>query len=78
MLRIRDYTRLIAGTKFDGFDIETCPDCGKSGLREEVNGKVWFTHKETVGFDSQGNPVMLWETCPPLFPKTTLEQNSRA
>ena len=73
MLRIRDYTKLPAGTKFEVFDIETCSECGKTGLVEEVNGKKWFTHAETVGFDDQGNPVMFWKTCPPLVPKTSPE-----
>src|SRR5712691_9983905 len=71
VLRVRDYTLLTPGTKFNGGDIQTCEHCGKPGLLEEVNGKKWFTHSETVGFDSRGNPVMLWETCPPLVPRTT-------
>ena len=73
MLRVRDYTRLSPGTQFNGGDIQTCDHCGKAGLLEVVEGKKWFTHSETVGFDSHGHPIMRWETCPPLTPKINPE-----
>jgi proline racemase len=73
MLRVRDYTRLSPGTKFGGSYTQACEHCGKNGLVEEVNGKKWFTHSETIGFDSHGDPVMAWETCPPLAARKTLE-----
>jgi hypothetical protein len=73
MLRIRDYTRLSVGALFEGNKIVACDHCGKPALLEESNGKKWFTHSDTVGFDSDGEPVMLWVSCPPLAPKTTPE-----
>jgi hypothetical protein len=74
MLRVRDYTRLTPGTKLEnGGEIQTCDHCGEPGLLEEVTGKKWFTHSETIGFDFSGNPIVNWKSCPPLFPKTTSE-----
>jgi len=69
MLRVRDYTRLPVGTAFDGFEIRACTECRKPGLFEVTDGKEWFTHSETVGFDDRGNPVVEWQMCPALFPK---------
>jgi hypothetical protein len=69
MLRIRDYTRLTIGSKFDGREIVVCDHCKKPALLDDVNGKKWFTHSETIGFDDVGNPIMDWETCPLLVPK---------
>jgi hypothetical protein len=71
MLRARDYTRLAPGTKLESGDIQTCDHCGKPGLVEEADGKKWFTHSETVGFDSHGNPIMRWDMCPPVAPRAT-------
>jgi proline racemase len=69
MLRIRDYTRLSVGTAFEGRKIVACDHCGKPAILDDVDGKKWFTHSETIGFDSSGNPIMDWKTCPPLVPK---------
>jgi hypothetical protein len=69
MLRIRDYTRLSVGDKFEKQDMVACDHCKKPALLEETNGKKIFTHSETIGFDDKGDPVMNWTTCPPLFPQ---------
>jgi hypothetical protein len=68
MLRVRDYTRLSVGTRFEGRDIVACDHCGKPALLDEVEGKKWFTHSETLGFDNGGNPIMDWKSCPPIVP----------
>lgn len=72
MLRIRDYTRLAIGAKFDDREIVVCDHCGKPALLDDVYGKKWFTHSETIGFDDAGNPIMDWKTCPTLVAKKPL------
>jgi len=78
VLRVRDYTRLSPGDKFEGQDIAVCDHCGKPALLEEVEGKKWFTHSETIGFDDAGQPIMEWKTCPSLIPEKTPEQATYA
>jgi hypothetical protein len=69
-MKVNDYTRLQIGEKIDNGEIQICPHCGKNGLAEQVNGKMFFTHFQAVGFnDSSGQPEMKWEWCP--HPATT-------
>ena len=65
MLLTKDFTKLAVGTKSQGREIQACPYCGKSGLLEEVYGKKFFTHSETVGVNDNNNPEIRWEMCPP-------------
>lgn len=67
-MRVNDYTELEVGAKIDNGEIQTCPHCGKNGLAEEVNGKMFFTHFQAVGFDDVGLPEMKWEWCPQPSP----------
>jgi hypothetical protein len=77
MLRVKEYTHFAAGTKLEnGGEIHTCPHCDRSALLEEVDGRKWFTHSETVGFDSKGNPTLKWETCPPPFSENSSRMKS--
>jgi hypothetical protein len=63
-MRVNDYTLLEVGAKIDNGEIQLCPHCGKKGLAEEVNGMMFFTHFQAVGFNDSGLPEMKWEWCP--------------
>lgn len=69
-MKVNDYTRLQIGETVDNGVIQNCPYCGKNGLAEQVNGKMFFTHFQAVGFNDSGQPEMKWEWCPkPTAPK---------
>jgi hypothetical protein len=63
-MKVNDYTLLQIGEKIENGEIQACPHCGKKGLAEEVNGKMFFTHFQAVGFNASGLPEMKWEWCP--------------
>jgi hypothetical protein len=63
-MRTDDYTRLSIGTKIDNGEIQPCSHCDKLGLLEEVYGKKFFTHYQSVGFSDKGLPEIRWDWCP--------------
>jgi hypothetical protein len=67
-VKVRDFTKMPVGFKRDAGTVQTCTHCGKLGLREEIEGKEYFTHTETIGVNEEGRPVFKWDTCPPALP----------
>jgi hypothetical protein len=65
-MRTRDFTTKQVGTKVTEGEIKTCPYCDKAALLETVDGKDFYLHTETVGFDNNGNSVIDWQMCPTL------------
>ena len=65
-MRVVDYSNLPLGTLIDNGEIKTCFYCGKAGLAEEVSGKTFYTHYQSVGFNERGLPEFRWIMCPKL------------
>jgi hypothetical protein len=65
-LRLRDYSSLAAGMTFLGKQAKKCPHCGEIGLLEVENGKEFYVHSETMGFDESGSFVVRWSQCPKI------------
>lgn len=55
-MRVKDYTTLPLGTSLDAGSVEKCPECGEPGLKEQVGGKTFYTHREWCGFTETGSP----------------------
>jgi hypothetical protein len=47
-MRTTDYTRLPIGTKLEEGEIQKCPYCGKPGYAQTINGKMYYTHSESI------------------------------
>lgn len=62
MIRFRDFTKLSIGISSFGTAC-ACPKCGRIGLQETHADKIFYVHSETVGFDSNENPVINWDQC---------------
>jgi|HubBroStandDraft_6_1064221.scaffolds.fasta_scaffold1427114_2 hypothetical protein len=50
----KNYTRLPIGTKINGSEIKTCPECGEPGLLETTDAKTYYTHGDIVEFGENG------------------------
>ena len=70
-MRVDDYYRLPLGTKLETGEIQTCTYCGKNGLAELVEGKTFYTHYQSVGFNGRGAPEIRWIMHPQTVITTT-------
>jgi len=62
-----DFTVQAVGTKLSTGTVQVCPHCGRNGLREETEGKIWFVHREGRGYNDIGAPMIYYDMCPRMF-----------
>jgi len=65
-----DFTKLPLHTRMGEGEILICPYCGRRGLAEKREGKMCYTHLETIDGSKSDQPQVNVEWCPG-FPKNT-------
>ena len=58
------FTSLPVGTILDGKEMQKCPYCQRNGLREEVEGKIYYAHGHTLSLRPNQELDVRFDYCP--------------
>jgi len=67
-MRNDDYTIMPEGLQVDGGVVRVCPHCNLKGLEELTDGRLYYTHHQSVGVNETGHPVVNFSFCPKPLP----------